>query len=397
MANILISGAGIAGPSVAFWLAGSGHRVVVVERSADLRLGGQAVDVRGAGRTVIERMGLLPAIRTLALRQRGMSWVDDRGRVRARMGVDAFDGEGFISELEILRGDIASVLFDATRDAVEYVFDDTITELAQDADGVDVAFARTQRQRFDLVIGADGLGSVVRNLAFGDGIRSLGCLISWFTAPDPGDLDGWYEMYLAGSGRNASIRPGRVAGEAKASLGLRMPRGMAVPTSRQEQKELLARQFDGVGWRVPQLMSAMENATDFASAELGQIHLPSWSQGRVALIGDAAASPSPLTGLGTSVALVQAYVLAGELLTAKGNHRRAFARYEQVCRSYVTSAQELPPGGAAGFTPRSELAIRLQTLGMRYATRWPMRPMLEKQFSKAADLALPDYPAVPES
>lgn len=393
MANILISGAGIAGPSAAFWLSGSGHRVTVVERAAGFRLGGQAVDLRGAGRTVVERMGLLPAVRALALRQQGMSWVDERGRVQARMGVDAFDGEGFISELEILRGDLASVLFDATRDTVDYVFDDTITELTQDVDGVDVSFARTKRQRFDLVIGGDGLGSVVRKLAFGNGKQSLGCLISWFTAPDPGDLDGWYEMFLAGKGRNASIRPGRRAGEAKASLGLRMPAGTPLPTGRQEQKELLARRFEGVGWRVPELIAAMETATDVASAELGQIHLPTWSQGRVALIGDAAASPSPLTGLGTSVALIQAYVLAGELISAGGDHRRAFTRYEQVCRPYVTSAQELPPGGAAGFAPNSKLAIRLQTLGMRYATRWPMRPVLEKQFGKAADLTLPSYPA----
>lgn len=394
MANILISGAGIAGPGLAFWLTSSGHRVTVVERAASVRLGGQAVDLRGAGRTVVERMGLMPAVRTLALHQQGMSWVDDRGRVRARMGVDAFDGEGFISELEILRGDIASVLFDATHNTVDYLFDDTITDLAQDADGVDVTFARTPQQRFDLVIGADGLSSIVRKLAFDDGKRSLGCLISWFTTPDPGGLDGWYEMFLAGKGRNASIRPGRAPGEAKASLGLRLPRGTALPTSREDQKELLARRFEGVGWRVPELLSAMQTAPDFAAAELGQIHLPRWSRGRVALVGDAAASPSPLTGLGTSVALVQAYVLAGELATAKGDHRRAFARYEQVCRPYVTSAQELPPGGTAGFAPESTWAIRLQTMGMRYATRWPMRPLLERQFGKAADLELPDYPGV---
>ena len=135
----------------------------------------------------------------------------------------------------------------------------------------------------------------------------------------------------------------------------------------------------------------MESATDFSFAEIGQLHLPSWSSGRVALIGDAGASPSPLTGLGTSVALVQAYVLAGELAAAGDDQRKALARFEEICRPYVTSAQELPPGGASGFAPNSSLMIKLQILSMRMATHWPIRPLLEKQFGKAADLVLPTY------
>ena len=164
---------------------------------------------------------------------------------------------------------------------------------------------------------------------------------------------------------------------------------------RTEQQELLRRRFEGCGWRVPELLAAMETATDFSFTEIGQMHLPSWSAGRVALIGDAAASPSPLTGLGTSVALVQAYVLAGELAAKADNRRGAFARWEEICRPYVTTAQELPPGGAAGFAPKSELMIRLQMLSMRMATHWPVRPMLEKQFGKADGLVLPTYAALP--
>jgi 2-polyprenyl-6-methoxyphenol hydroxylase-like FAD-dependent oxidoreductase len=392
MANILVSGAGIAGPTIALWLARSGNTVTVIERADDLRLGGQAVDLRGAGRTVIERAGLMPAVTRVRLQQQGMSWVDRRGRVRARMGVDAFGGEGFISEVEVLRGDLAEVLYQATRDGVAYVFGDSITALSQDEDGVDVTFERTAPRRFDLVVGADGLGSVVRRLAFGEGgKKSLGCLIAWFTAPDPGDLDGWYAMHLPGGGRVASIRPGRLAGEAKASLGLRVDPADALPTRRDDQRALLRRRFEGCGWRVPELLAAMETATDFSFSEIGQLHLPSWSSGRVALIGDAGASPSPLTGLGTSVALVQAYVLAGELTAAGGDHRRAFDRWEQLCRPYVASAQDLPPGGAAGFAPKSQLAITMQLLSMRMAQRWPVRPLLEKQFNKAADLRLPIY------
>ncbi len=395
MSNILISGAGIAGPTLAFWLSSAGHAVTVVERAADLRMGGQAVDLRGAGRTVVERMGLMPQAKGVMLDQRGMSWVDAQGRARARMGVDAFDGEGFISEIEILRGDLAQLLFDATCDRVRYVFGDTITALSQDGDGVDVVFAQSAPARFDLVVGADGLSSIVRRLAFGEGGKtSLGCLIAWFTAPDPGDLDGWYEMYLPGGGRNASLRPGRLPGEAKGAFGLRVRAGAALPDRREEQQALLRQRFTGVGWRVPALLSAMEASTDFAFAEIGQLHLPSWSLGRVVLIGDAAASPSPLTGLGTSVALVQAYVLAGELAAAGTDYARAFARYEEGCRPYVTTAQEMPPGGAGGFAPQSGLMIGLQMLSMRLATHWPVRSLLEKQFAKAGTMELPDFAVV---
>lgn len=158
MVNILVSGAGIAGPTLAFWLARSGHAVTVVERAADLRLGGQAVDLRGAGRTVVERMGLMPTVSAVMLHQRGMSWVDARGKVRARMGVDAFGGEGFVSEIEVLRGDLAQVLCEATRSDVEYVFGDTITELIQDESGVEVTFQLANPRRFDLVVGAGRSG-----------------------------------------------------------------------------------------------------------------------------------------------------------------------------------------------------------------------------------------------
>jgi 2-polyprenyl-6-methoxyphenol hydroxylase-like FAD-dependent oxidoreductase len=392
MKRILISGAGIAGCALARQLADVGHEVTVVERAPELRLGGQAVDLRGAGRTVVDRMGLMARVRPLTLHQRGMAWVDARGRVRARMGVDAFDGEGFISEIEILRGDLVQVLFDAAGGDVRYVLGDAIAALEQDDDGVDVTFAAGPPARFDLVVGADGLRSNTRRLGFGDGgLRSLGCVIAWFTAPDPGDLDGWYEMYLARGGRNTSIRPGRTVGEAKAAFGLRTTPGQPLPDRPDEQRALLRSRFTGLGGRVPGLLAAMDAADDFAFAEIGQVHLPSWSRGRVVLVGDAAASPSPLTGLGTSVALVQTYVLAGELAVADGDYRRAFRRYEEVCRRYVTQAQEMPPGGAAGFAPMSELMIRLQAVSMRLATHWPMRPILAKQFGKAADLVLPTY------
>lgn len=391
MTSILISGAGIAGPTLAHWLSASGYDVTVVERAAAVRPGGQAVDLRGAGRTVVERMGVMDRVRSVALDQRGIAWVDGRGRVGARMPVDAFEGEGVISEIEVLRDDLAHVLHEATRARVEYVFGDTVTGLRQDDDGVDVTFENAPPRRFGLVVGADGLYSPIRRLVFGDGdLHPLGCAMAWFSAP-PADLGGWYLMHNAPGGRVASLRPGRTADATKAGLGLRVDPGTALPRDVGGQQELLRRAFAGVGWKAPMLVDAMATAPDFAFTAVTQVRLPRWSRGRVALVGDAAACPTPLTGLGTSVALVQAYVLAGELARARGDHRRAFDRYEEVARPYVKTAQTLPPGGVNGYAPRSALAIRLRTASMRAMTRWPMRPILQRQFAKAGDIALPDY------
>lgn len=396
MTDILISGAGIAGPALAYWLRAAGHDVTVVERAPAQRPGGQAVDLRGAGRTVIERMGLMDRVRGVALDQRGIAWVTSTGRVTARMLVDAFDGEGIISEIEVLRDDLAHVLHDATAPGVEYLFGDTVTALHQDADGVDVTFENAAPRRFGLVVGADGLYSPVRTLAFGEaGLHPLGCAMAWFSMPADDDLEGWYLMHNAPGGRAASVRPGRTPGTSKAGLGLRVDAHAALPRDAEGQRELLTRRFADVGWKASQLIDAMHRAQDFAFTAATQVRLPRWSSGRVVLVGDAAACPTPLTGLGTSVALVQAYVLAGELAAAHGDHRIAFNRYEQVTRPYVTTAQELPPGGVSGYAPNSALTIRAQALSMRAMTRWPMRPILERQFAKAGGIVLPDYAPAP--
>jgi 2-polyprenyl-6-methoxyphenol hydroxylase-like FAD-dependent oxidoreductase len=395
--DILISGASIAGPALAYWLRKRGFNPTVVERAPAPRPGGQTVDLRGAGRTVVQRMGLMDRVRELVLDQRGMAWVNPSGRIGARMPADLFGGEGIVSEIEILRGDLGQVLYEASQPGTEYLFDDTITGLDQDETGVTVSFERAAPRRFGLVIGADGLHSVVRALAFGPEpacVQPIGCYTAWFTAPAGIDLDGWFLMHRAPGGRVVSARPGRRPGEIKAGLSFRSE---PIDYDRRDigsQHDLLARRFAGVGWMAPQLLAAMRTAPDFFFDSMGQVHLDHWSAGRTALVGDAGYCPTPLTGLGTSLALVGAYVLAGELAAAGGDHRIAFSRYEQVIRSYVTESQKLPPGGAAGYAPRSRVAIRLSNASMRTMSHWPMRPLLAKQFSKAAGIDLPGYELV---
>jgi 2-polyprenyl-6-methoxyphenol hydroxylase-like FAD-dependent oxidoreductase len=392
--NVLISGASIGGPALAYWLSRRGCTTTVVERAPAPRPGGQAVDLRGAGRTVVERMGLMDQVREVSLDQRGIAFVKADGRVAASLPADMFGGEGIVSEIEVLRGDLGQVFYQASRPTTEYLFDDTITGIHQDGDGVNVTFEKAASRRFDLVFGADGLHSAVRNLAFGPEsgyVRQLGCYTAWFTVPADVDLDGWYLMFNAPGGRAASLRPGRLPGEAKAGLSFRSDPIEYDRRNLVAQQDILARRFAGVGWRVPELLDAMRTAPDFAFDSVGQVCMDSWSCGRVALVGDAGYCPTPLTGLGTSFALVGAYVLAGELAAAQGDYAVAFERYERIMRPYVTSGQQLPPGGVGGYAPNSALAIRMRTVSTRMMGRWPLRPMIAKQFAKAADIELPDY------
>jgi 2-polyprenyl-6-methoxyphenol hydroxylase-like FAD-dependent oxidoreductase len=392
--SVLISGGGIAGPALASWLTRRGVAVTVVERASALRAGGQTVDLRGAARVVAERMGVLDAVRALSVDQRGIAWVRGDGSIAARMAADAFGGEGIVSEIEVLRGDLAAVLYAATRADTEYVFGDSVTALDGDGDGVTVSFERSAPRRFDLVVGADGSHSAVRALAFGpesECARPLGCYTTWFTAPAELDLDGWFLMHNMPGGLVATVRPGRLPDEHKVGLSFRAGPLSYERTDVAAQKALVAERFAGAGWEVPRLIAAMHASDDFVLDSMAQVHLPAWSRGRVALLGDAAWSPTPLTGLGTSLALVGAYVLAGELAAAGGDPAVAFPRYEQVLRSYVSGAQKLPPGGVRGYAPMGALDIRLRSASMRWMTRWPLRPLIARQFAKAGDIALPAY------
>jgi 2-polyprenyl-6-methoxyphenol hydroxylase-like FAD-dependent oxidoreductase len=393
--DILISGASIAGPALAYWLRQRGFSPTVVERAPAPRPGGQAVDLRGAGRTVVERMGLMDRVRAVGLDQRGIAFVDAKGRTKAYMPADAFGGEGIVSEIEVLRGDLGQVLYEATAGDTEYLFDDTITALDQDDTGVSVTFEKAAPRRFGLVVGADGLHSAVRGLAFGPEsacVRPIGCYTAWFTAPADFDLGGWFLMHNAPGGRVASARPGRLPGEVKAGLSFRSAPLRYDRRDLAAQRELLARAFAGAGWETPRLLAAMRTAPDFCFDSMGQVRLDQWSAGRAVLLGDAGYSPTPLTGLGTSLALVGAYVLAGELERSHGDHVAAFGRYEEVMRPYVARGQEFPPGGVAGFAPNRQAMIRMRMISMRWMTHWPMRALIAAQFAKAGDIALPDYP-----
>ena len=397
--DILVSGASIAGPALAYWLRRNGFTPTVVERAPTLRPGGQAVDLRGASREVVRRMGLMPAVKDVLVPVKGYTLIDSAGRHRVEMPVDAFGGEGLMSEIEVLRGDLSRVFYDATRDDVEYLFDDEITALDEEPDGVAVTFHSGTSRRFGLVVGADGLHSVVRRLAFGpesDYVNPLGGYLSYCTVPaGPLDLDRWFVSYNLPGGRVVSVRPDSKAGSMKAMLAFRSaPLEQLRPGyDRRDvaaQRRIVAATFTGAGWHTPYLLDAMADSPDFFFDTLAQARVPQLSRGRAALVGDAGHCPSPLTGLGTALAVVGGYLLAGELAAAGGDHSTAFAAYERRMRPYITQGQKLPPGGIRGFAPRTRTGIRAVRMSMASMRRWPMRSILEKQFQKADAITLPD-------
>ncbi|HMG63701.1 MAG TPA: FAD-dependent monooxygenase [Streptosporangiaceae bacterium] len=393
--RVLVSGGGLAGPAIATLLARDGVDVTVIEIADGVRPGGQAVDIRGAGRSVLSRMGLLDRAREMMLRQHGIADVDSRGRRRTEMTVEDFGGEGMVSEIEILRGDLAQLLVDASVEAgASYVFATRISSLVDGPDGVDVTLIDGTELTVDLVIGADGPHSATRRLAFGpeeDFVRPAGGYMAWFTAPESATLHGWYQMFNAPGGLVASLRPGREPGVAKASLSFASGPLAYDRHDIEAQRQLLNDHFAGVGWRVPDLLRAAGGADDFYFDALVQVHMNSWTRGRIALVGDAAYCPSPLTGLGTSLALVGAYVLAGEL-AARPDCGLAFAGYERIMRPYVDASQKLPPGGIRAYAPQSQRAIWARWMSTRLMASRPLRGLTRRLFfSKAGAIDLPEY------
>jgi 2-polyprenyl-6-methoxyphenol hydroxylase-like FAD-dependent oxidoreductase len=397
--TVLISGAGIAGPALAFWLNKSGFRVTIVEVADGIRPGGQTVDLRGAGGDVVERMGLVDQMRARSLDQRGAAWIKADGTRRADMPVTAFNGNGLVSKLEILRGDLVDVLYQATKDGTEYRFNTRIEELDQSEDAVHVRLSDGTTLTTDLVVGCDGPHSAVRRLVFGPEerfVKPLGGYNAWFTAPDTVGLDGWYLMYQA-PGLNASMRPSHDPALCKAGLAFRSEPIADDRRDPDEQRALLTKYFAGAGWQCDALLAAAATADDFYFDAFAQVHMPTISEGRVTLAGDAGYCASPLSGMGTSLALVGAYVLAGELGPAETldtqRIQTALAKYETVMRPYIDRCQDLP-NGIDGYLPKSASDIAITAQVMKWMQRWPFRSFAEKKWFTTADAVdLPDYAA----
>ncbi|MEU4898818.1 FAD-dependent monooxygenase [Streptomyces sp. NPDC044780] len=347
--RVLISGASIAGPALAYWLDRYGCQVTVVERAAGPRPGGQAIDVRGPALEVCERMGVLEEIRAHRTGLRGMSMVDDDGKeLYSTTEHTASGGDLSRPDIEILRDDLASVLLSAQGDGIEYLFGDSIVSLAQGPDGVAVTFRRGASRTFDIVVAAEGVHSATRALVFGpeeDYLRHLGGYLGVWTVPNYLGLDRWQVVYeMSGGIWGGMVMSVRDNTEARVYIGVdsdEPPARMLGSRSVSEQKRMVATWYENARWEMPRLLEYMWGAPDFHFDAVAQIHMDSWSRGRVALLGDAGYCGSPMAGQGSSLALIGAYVLAGELKAADGDHTAAFAAYERELRDYVAANQRL--------------------------------------------------------
>ncbi len=363
--RVLIVGAGIAGPTLAYWLSQVGYEPTLVERAPQLRRGGYLVDFWGAGFDVAQRMGIVAELRERGYRMVEARSVDRAGRRRASFSPEAFVGESD-RYVTIARSDLASAIVGALGDRVETLFGDTVEAIDDDGDRVHVTFQSGTRRDFDLVVGADGLHSRVRGLVFGPEERferPTGIVVSAFDAAGYRPRDELTAVMHAEVGFQA-LRVSMRDDVTMFCLTLRDDGGAALD-SPAAQQELLRRRLAGAGWEVPAALSAMASAETFYFDRASQIRMPAWSTGRVALVGDAAACPSFLAGQGSALAMVEAYVLAAELARAHGDHATAFARYHARLGPLLRSKQDAARGLGVAFAPRDRLSLLLRDTVIR--------------------------------
>jgi 2-polyprenyl-6-methoxyphenol hydroxylase-like FAD-dependent oxidoreductase len=323
--RVLISGAGIAGPSLAFFLAKAGARISVVEKAGSQLPHGQNIDISGCAVTVVRKMNLLSDVRRCHTKEKGTQLIDDAGRAFAPFPVKEGSIASFTSEFEILRGDMAKVLWEATRAHanIDYVFGTTIKSVVSNGDkGVKVELSNGLIQDFDLLVVADGQWSKVRKQCFAEEAVTVvdkGMYVVYFTVPRQPDDNDWWNVYFSLHSRIITLRPDP-HGTTRAMFTI-MPRTEARKAAwqaasragREEQEELVRTEFADAGWQVERLLGEMSKAPDFYFQAIQQIKMDKWSNNRVVCLGDTAFAPTPLTGMGTSLALIGGYMLAGEL------------------------------------------------------------------------------------
>jgi 2-polyprenyl-6-methoxyphenol hydroxylase-like FAD-dependent oxidoreductase len=378
--TVLISGAGIAGPALAYWLHRYGCRVTVVERARALRTGGQPVDFKGAThRAVLARMGILDEVRRRQTGGRDQTIVDADGTPLATI-----PGEFTGGEIEIRRGDLSRILHERTANDCEYVFGDSITSLTDTDDGVHVTFERGAPRTVDLVVGADGIHSVVRRLAFGPESHHVHFLGYYYALADLGDLTDEPLMYNE-PGRMAALGgPKAPAFFVFASEPLAYDR-----FDTEHQKRLLCHAYRDAGWRVQELLPRVAGADEFHLDSISRVEVDRYASGRVVLVGDSAYG-NTLGGFGSGLAVVGAYVLAGELLAAGGDHRVAFARYEREFRDYASVSRK---GNAGPFlAPPNRRRMWLRNRMFNSPTM--LRMMLRMTDGFATGIDLRDYRAI---
>lgn len=389
--TVLISGASIAGPALAYWLNRYGFAVTVVEKAGTVRDGGYPIDVRGTALDVVRRMGILPRLRDAHIDLRRLTFLDEDGSEVASVDPHAVTGGVAGRDLEVRRGALAGALHEAVRDDVEFLFDDSIDTLGQHRHGVDVTFRGGGGRTFDLVLGADGLHSHTRALLFGPEERFhryLGYCFAGFTLRNTFGLVRETTMWNTPGRAAVLYAVGDDDGDVHGFLNFaRTEPPFDAFRDPEAQRDLVAEVFDGAGWEVPGMLAALRDADDLFFDVVSQIRMDRWSSGRVALVGDAAYAPSFLTGQGSSLALVGAYMLAGSL-AAERDHAAGFAAYERDTRAFVTLNQDQVGKGEAALFPTTARALEQRNTMLRSLGSMP--PPAEGRPAHEA-LVLPEF------
>ena len=391
--KIAISGAGIAGATLAYWLRRAGHEPVLIERAPTLRTGGYIMDFWGVGYSVADRMGILPAVRRAGYQVEEVRFIADDGRRVGGFAVDALRDLTKGRMTSVARGDLASEIYRAIEGRVETLFADQISEIHEHENGVQIVLRSGEARYVDLLVGADGLRSRVRELVFGPKDRfekDLGYRFAVFETAGYAPRDeNVYVIHAA-----ASRQIGRFALRGDRTLFLLIYRNELAngvePTGPAETQALLKSIFANAGWETERILAEMETAGDLYFDSVSQIRMPSWRRRRIALVGDAAMAVSFLAGEGAGIAMTGAYVLAGEISRAAGAYEDALAAYEARLRSFIEGKQRIAESFASTFVPQTELGIWLRNQATRLmALPGAAHLMVGKNLSD--DFALPDY------
>ena len=390
--SVLISGIGVAGPTLAYWLGKCGFRPTLVERAPQLRTGGYVIDFWGLGYDIAERMGLANDINRIGYHMREMRIVDGRGRRVTGFGTKVFRELMNGRYVTLGRSDLSRLLFEKAKSTTEVIFDDEIVGLQEHAECVQVQFKRSGERRFDLVIGADGLHSDVRSLAFGPQSKyekQLGYVVAAFEVRGyrPRD-DDVYLMYG---------QPGRMVGrftlhdDRTLFLFVFASDSGSLPTTPHLQKTMLREKYADGKWECPRILEELDRTHELYFDRVSLIKMERWSRGRVALVGDAAFCVSLVAGQGSALAMISAYVLAGEIADADGRYEQAFDKYEAFLRAYIDTKQRGAERFAAVFAPKTHWGLwfrnqMIKTFAIPGLARFAVgRDIIDT-------LQLPDYP-----
>lgn len=358
-ARVLITGASIAGSTTAWWLGHHGFDVTVVEKAPEFRDGGQNVDIRGVGREVLRKMNLEQTALEHGTGEVGTAWVDDEGRTVAEFITDDLDQDGPTAEMEILRGDLARLVYEAAREKATFRFGASVEGVDEIDNAVRVTFSSGPMEDYDVVIVAEGVGSSTRELIFPNenDPRWMDLTIAYFTISKEADDDQRWRWYNATDGRSISLRPDMV-GTTRAMLSVQQPPGGEHEWSLEEQKRYLRERFHDAGWQADRVLEGLQRTEDFYLDVLRQVRMPRWSKGRVVLTGDAAWCATPIAGIGATLAVTGAYVLASEL-HRHSDIQSALEAYENAMRPMVEKGQGVPKIAPRLMNPHSKLGITL--------------------------------------